>query len=189
MERELPVIETKRLTLRLCPPEVEEIVAYYMRNRRHLREFTPVREEDFYTIAYWKNQLVENMFEFENDQSVRLFMHDNSKPNTIIGTVNFSNIVRRAAQYANLGYDLDEKKQGQGLMHEGLKATISYVFAELNLHRINANYMPTNDRSGRVLRRLGFVVDGYARDYLRINGRWRDHIMTSLTNAEWREPH
>jgi ribosomal-protein-alanine N-acetyltransferase len=49
-----------------------------------------------------------------------------------------------------------------------------------------ANYMPHNRRSGNVLKRLGFVVEGYARDYLMINGKWEDHIFTSLINPHWR---
>ncbi len=184
---DLPVIESERLVLRMCPPDVEAIVAYYMRNRRHLREFTPVREENYYTLSYWNDQLTKNTSEFENGQSVRLFMLEKPESQTVIGAINFSNIVRNAAQFAHLGYDLDEKKQGNGYMTEGLKGAIAYAFSDLNLHRINANYMPTNERSGKVLRRLGFVVDGYARDYLRINGEWRDHIMTSLTNPAWKE--
>jgi ribosomal-protein-alanine N-acetyltransferase len=69
-------------------------------------------------------------------------------------------------------------------MRESLQASISYVFSELRLHRIMANYMPFNRRSGGLLRRLGFVVEGYARDYLQINGAWEDHVLTSLTNTE-----
>ena len=51
-----------------------------------------------------------------------------------------------------------------------------------------ANYIPHNERSGRLLRRLGFMVEGYARDYLFINGAWRDHILTALTNPNPRPP-
>jgi ribosomal-protein-alanine N-acetyltransferase len=71
-------------------------------------------------------------------------------------------------------------------MTEALSIAINYVFEELNLHRIMANYMPHNRRSGNVLKRLGFVVEGYARDYLMINGKWEDHIFTSLINPHWR---
>lgn len=51
-----------------------------------------------------------------------------------------------------------------------------------------ANYVPTNERSGRLLRRLGFTVEGYARDYLFIDGAWRDHVLTSLTNPAVNQP-
>ena len=58
-------------------------------------------------------------------------------------------------------------------------------FREQHLHRISANYLPHNTRSAGVLKRLGFTVDGYARDYLRIDGRWQDHILTSLVDPDW----
>lgn len=56
---------------------------------------------------------------------------------------------------------------------------VDFAFEALGLHRVMANYQPANERSGRFLRRLGFVPEGYARDYLYINGMWRDHILTS----------
>jgi len=70
-------------------------------------------------------------------------------------------------------------------MAEALRALIAYAFGELGFHRIMANYIPTNERSGLLLRRLGFVVEGYARDYLEIDGAWRDHVLTSLTNPNY----
>jgi ribosomal-protein-alanine N-acetyltransferase len=71
-------------------------------------------------------------------------------------------------------------------MSEAVRAVVDYAFAELNLHRIMANYMPTNERSGNLLKRLGFSIDGYAQQYLNLDGAWRDHIMTSITNSNWR---
>ena len=70
-------------------------------------------------------------------------------------------------------------------MAEALQAAINYVFQELNMHRVMANYIPENRRSGNVLKKLGFVVEGYAREYLFINGQWQDHVLTSLTNKAW----
>ena len=49
-----------------------------------------------------------------------------------------------------------------------------------------ANYQPTNVRSGRLLERLGFVREGYARHHLLIDGAWRDHVLTALLNPSWR---
>ena len=71
-------------------------------------------------------------------------------------------------------------------MYEALRASLDYVFQVLNLHRVMANFMPHNARSNGLLRRLGFTVEGYARDYLYIDGAWRDHVLTSLTNPEWK---
>jgi len=53
------------------------------------------------------------------------------------------------------------------------------------MHRIMANYMPHNARSGDLLARLGFQKEGYAKDYLLIDGRWQDHVLTSLTAPDW----
>ena len=73
-------------------------------------------------------------------------------------------------------------------MSEALGAGIGHIFGPLALHRIMANYLPTNERSGRLLRRLGFVVEGFARDYLYIDGAWRDHILTALTSPDATPP-
>jgi len=100
----------------------------------------------------------------------------------VMGTANFTQIVRGSFQACYLGYDLDKRAEGRGLMQEGLEAAIAHVFGPLRLHRIMANHLPYNQRSGALLRRLGFIPEGYARDYLFIDGAWRDHVMTALTN-------
>ena len=71
-------------------------------------------------------------------------------------------------------------------MYEALEALVGFGFDQLNLHRIMANYQPNNTRSKAVLERLGFVTEGLAPKYLFINGDWRDHVLTSLTNDAWR---
>jgi ribosomal-protein-alanine N-acetyltransferase len=65
-------------------------------------------------------------------------------------------------------------------MTEALRAACAYAFSGMGLHRLQANHLPENLKSAAVLRRLGFAVEGYARDFLLINGRWRDHILTAL---------
>ncbi len=100
----------------------------------------------------------------------------------VLGVVNFSNFVWGYFRACHLGFALDERWQGRGVMREALEASIAYVFDELGLHRVMANHLPTNERSARVLRAMGFVPEGYARDYLFIRGAWRDHVLTALTN-------
>ena len=65
-------------------------------------------------------------------------------------------------------------------MQAALVPAIAAVFERYKLHRIMASHQPENVRSGRVLRRLGFGIDGYARDFMRINGEWQDNVLLSL---------
>src|SRR3546814_9602763 len=81
-----------------------------------------------------------------------------------------------------MGYQIDAECEGRGLMTEALRLAIDFMFARFGLHRIMANYIPDNHRSGRVLERLGFEKEGYARNYLFIDGAWRDHVLTALIN-------
>jgi ribosomal-protein-alanine N-acetyltransferase len=103
----------------------------------------------------------------------------------IVASVNLSNVVRGVFQACHLGYSVDAAHEGRGIAFEAVGAVVRFAFAELRLHRVMANYQPTNERSAKLLRRLGFTAEGYARDYLYINGGWRDHVLTSLSNPDW----
>ncbi len=161
------------------------MLTYVTDNRDHLQRYSPVYPNDYYTLDYWKQQLTNHADDFQNDKSLHLCLYEKECPNTVIGTIHFSSIIRRAAQFCFLGYGIAHKVEGRGYMKEALRASITYAFEEMNLHRIMANYVPTNERSGRLLKSLGFVAEGYARDYLRINGEWQDHVMTALINQRW----
>jgi ribosomal-protein-alanine N-acetyltransferase len=95
-------------------------------------------------------------------------------------SISFSGIVHDDFETCWLGYRLDRTLEGRGLMHEALAAAIPAVFERYGLHRIMASHLPENLRSARVLRRLGFGIDGYARDFMRANGQWRDNVLLSL---------
>ena len=188
MDLELPLITSNRLLLRLpILQDIAQIIKYFTINKAYLTPFSPAWIDDFFTAEYWQIHIEKCQLEFINDYSLKLFIYHQTKPQEIIGAINFSNFVRGAASFCNLGYSLAETAQGHGYMTESLKAATEYVFQELNFHRIMANYMPHNRRSGNVLKRLNFVVEGYARDYLLINGKWEDHILTSLTNPNWKQ--
>lgn len=182
-----PVIETERLTLRMAEVgDAAEIVRYFTANREHLAGSRPRMTGDFFTEDFWRSQAHAALSEFRTDRSVRMFMFEKPGGRRVIGNVNFVQFQRGAAFYCTLGYGVDREREGRGLMHEALQAAIGYVFGELNMHRIQANYVPWNRRSGNLLRRLGFTAEGYARDYLYLDGAWQDHVLTSLTNPRWR---
>jgi Acetyltransferases, including N-acetylases of ribosomal proteins len=70
-------------------------------------------------------------------------------------------------------------------MAEALQSVLGFAFGSLELHRVMANHVPGNERSARLLERLGFEREGYAKAYLHLDGRWQDHVLTALTNDRW----
>jgi [ribosomal protein S5]-alanine N-acetyltransferase len=182
----LPNIVTERLIVRLASrKDRDTCLAYYRDNREHLKPYSPTFPPEFFTPEYWERQIDRNIDEFYSDQSVRMFIFEQANPKRAIGNVSLGNIVRNAAHFCYLGYGLAEDMQGKGYATEAVNAVVQYAFNEMKLHRVMANYIPTNERSGKVLRRAGFVVEGYARDYLFLNGKWQDHIMTAIVNPKW----
>jgi ribosomal-protein-alanine N-acetyltransferase len=182
-----PLIESDRLFLRLAnQDDICKIIKFYSNNQRFFTPWHRHWAEDFLTESYWQKQIEKDFQGFESDKSLKLWIFEKTTPEYIVGNVNFDNFVRGAGYFCFLGYNLAEAQQGKGYMTEAVRVAIQYVFEELNLHRIMANYMPHNQRSGNLLKRLGFMVEGYARDYLFINGRWEDHIQTSLINYNWK---
>lgn len=182
-----PLIATERLLLRLATQEdIPAILRYYTENKTYLTPFSPLWSDSFFTKAYWHTQVKNNYLEFINDLSLKLFIFPKEEPTIIIGSINFRNFVRGSAHFCHVGYSLAKAEQSNGYMTEALKAAIQYLFKELNMHRIMANYMPHNQRSSNLLERVGFVVEGYAKEYLLIDGKWQDHILTSITNPQWK---
>jgi ribosomal-protein-alanine N-acetyltransferase len=179
-----PAIETARL--RLALPEVgaaRRVAAYFRENRAHHAPWEPPRDPAFYTDAFWQHRLAQNRAEWQAGKSLRLFLARREDPDgEVLGTCSFTEVVRGAFQACYLGYGLGSGAQGHGFMSEALAAACAFAFDEMRLHRIMANYVPENARSGRVLKRLGFSVEGYARDYLFVGGAWRDHVLTALTS-------
>jgi ribosomal-protein-alanine N-acetyltransferase len=103
----------------------------------------------------------------------------------LVGGLTLSNVRRRAAQFANIGYWMGKDFAGQGLMTEAVSLVIPYVFETLGLHRLHAAFLPVNVASRRVLEKNGFQEEGYADNYLQIDGKWADHVLFGLTRERW----
>ncbi|MFN8606131.1 MAG: GNAT family N-acetyltransferase [Vulcanimicrobiota bacterium] len=179
--RRPPKFETPRLILRMGEErDISSILRYLRGNQARLAPLEPERPVDFYTVDYWRDYLGWARQEFSHETALRLIITPRQKED-VIGMINFSQMFRGPFQACYLGYSLDLEWEGQAIMYEALQVALKYVFEELGFHRVMANYMPENERSGRLLKRLGFVVEGRASDYLQIGGVWRDHVLTSLT--------
>jgi len=186
----LPRLETERLVLRVPGPEdAEEVLAYQVRNRAHLAESGPLREEGFFTLESAEGRGLEARRQYLEDRSACFGLWSREAPRgRVLGTAALTQISRGPAQRCSLGYGLDQEAVGRGYMHEGLEAIIAHAFGALGLHRIEASYVPTNTRSGRVLERLGFQIEGHVRAYVCLNGVWRDHVLTGLINPAHEAP-
>jgi len=179
-------IETNRLLLRIPKKdEANKVLDYFSRNTGHLKETNPPSPKGFFTHEYWEERLEKSIEEFRNDQSLRLFAFLKNDPNKVIASINYTNFSRGPFQACFLGYSICRDSEGKGLMTEALQNTNTFVFEELNFHRIMANYLPENIRSAKLLERLRFSIEGEAQKYLFINGKWRDHVLTSLINLDW----
>lgn len=101
------------------------------------------------------------------------------------GEINLSSIQRGPFQNAYVGYWIDEKWAGQGLMPEAVVVLARFAFEELHLHRIQVSIIPRNQASRRVADKLALRHEGIAEKYLEINGAWEDHVRYAMTSEEW----
>jgi ribosomal-protein-alanine N-acetyltransferase len=104
---------------------------------------------------------------------------------TLVGGITLSNIRRRAAQFGNLGYWMGHDFAGKGYMTEAVGLVVAYAFDSLLLHRVHAAFLPHNMASRRVLEKNGFKEEGFAENYLQIDGRWADHVLFGLTRERY----
>ncbi|RJT39429.1 GNAT family N-acetyltransferase [Rahnella woolbedingensis] len=170
--------------LKILGPEDTGIVhAYFRENVHHLAPWEPLRPADFYSRETLRQRLI-NSFDEAACGTAFQFGIICRETGDMLGACNFTGIVRGAFQACHLGYSVAENQQGKGVMHRALETAINFLFSEQKLHRIMASYIPDNHKSERVLQRLGFEREGYARSYLKIAGRWQDHVLTSLVSPD-----
>lgn len=184
---ETPVLRTERLLLTIPGSRAAEAcVRFNLENREHLAPWNPVMTERDFDVAHAREMLDRHVAEYRRGSryAFKIFDVGRGLDGPLVGSLNFSEVVRGVFQACYMGYALAASAEGRGYMTEACRAGIAYMFEEVRLHRIMANYMPNNARSAAVLQRLGFTVEGTAKDYLYLAGAWQDHVLTSLTNPE-----
>ncbi len=97
--------------------------------------------------------------------------------NKLVGGCNLSNVRRGVSQSATLGYWIGQKFRRHGLTHDAVQAMLAFCFDGLDLHRIEAACIAQNAPSRQLLMKCGFLEEGLAREYLKIDGKWQDHIL------------
>ncbi len=173
-------IQGNKISIRvLNSDDARDLLEYYTRNKDFLSKFEPHRDEEFYTVEVQKQSLIENYKEFIKGEGAHFGIYKEEK---MIGRIRIYNIVHGVFKSAFIGYSMDEQYQGNGYMKEAVSLVVTYAYEELGLHRIEATTLVDNEKSQRVLKACGFNELGICKEYLHINGKWRDHVIFYKNN-------
>jgi [ribosomal protein S5]-alanine N-acetyltransferase len=169
----------------LRPPEMRDYEAWSelrAASRAFLVPWEPTWPGDDLTRAGFRRRLRRSHQEIANDEAYPfLIFRDNG---VLVGGLTLGQVRRSVVQSGTLGYWIGAPHARQGLMTAAVRGIIGYGFTTLRLHRIEASCLPNNRASIRLLERIGFTKEGYARAYLRINGAWQDHLLFALIDTD-----
>lgn len=152
-----------------------------VRNRAFLAPFEPRRPEADFTIEGQCDAIAELAAARAADSAYAFCIRAGGE---LVGRVTLSQVFRKAFRNCYLGYWVGEEHNGRGYATAAVRAAVDYAFGDLGLHRVQANVMTKNPRSGRVLEKAGFRREGLALRYLQIAGRWEDHHLYALTSED-----
>jgi len=168
-------------------PEREDFdtwAALRAESRAFLVPFEPTWPSDAVTRSGFRRRLQRYAADWRDDQGYSFLLFRRAD-RVLLGGLSLSNLRRGVAESASLGYWIGERFARQGFMTEGLGLALAFAFDRLRLHRVEAACLPHNAASRRLLLKSGFREEGFARQYLAIEGRWQDHVLFGLLNDEW----
>lgn len=176
----------KRVYLR--PPhrrDRDAWIAVRRASRAFLEPWEPTWSEDALTKAGFRRRLRRQAHEADEDQGYS-FLIFRMGDDVLLGGVSLSGVQRGVSQSCSLGYWIGEAFARQGYMTDALHTLLPYCFGPLGFHRVEAACLPHNDSSRALLEKCGFRREGYAHEFLKINGRWQDHLLYALLEQDLR---
>jgi [ribosomal protein S5]-alanine N-acetyltransferase len=180
----VPIVRGHRVCLR--PPMTSDYAAWAelrSRSREHLRPWEPQWAHDELSRSAFRRRIRSYQRDLREDLGYA-FLIFGVGDDRLLGGLTLGNVRRGIAQAAAVGYWLGLPYVGHGYMTEAVRALIPFAFDELKLHRLEAACLPHNHASIRVLERNGFRREGLARRYLKIDGRWQDHVLLALLSDD-----
>ena len=172
-----PAIAGDGITLRL--PQNTDYAAWAAlreQSRNFLTPWEPTWPVDDLTRTAFRRRIRRYTEDQRNDLAYA-FMVFRESDNALLGGLTLANIRRGVAQAGSIGYWTGAPFARQGYMTAALRALIPFSFGTLRLHRLEAACIPNNAASIGLLEKTGFKREGYARQYLCINGIWQDHLL------------
>lgn len=180
-------LERPRVYLR--PPQQKDWKTWSevrQKSREFLSPWEPTWPYDALTRGAFRRRVRAYNQEMRQGSSYSFLIFRNSDE-ALLGGVTLSNIRRGVAQTASLGYWIGEAHARQGYMSDALAAVLDFSFGPLGMHRIEAACLPRNAASRALLTKMGFQEEGFARQYLRINGAWQDHVLFAILRDDPRK--
>lgn len=176
----LPLIKGEGLILRA--PKLADH-AEWARLRSESREFLspwePVWPQNDLTRAAFRLR-VRRVAEDMRADAAYAFLVTRESDGVILGGLTLSQVRRRVAMTATLGYWVGLNHARRGHMSRAVRLALDFSFGSLGLRRIEAACLPHNAASVALLEKVGFKREGYAREYLQIAGRWQDHLLYAM---------
>jgi ribosomal-protein-alanine N-acetyltransferase len=177
LSEQLPAIVGDRVTLRAPQmSDYAEWAALRDASREFLTPWEPTWPPDDLTRASYRRRIRRYAEDQRSDLAYPLFVFRKSD-NALVGGLTLANIRRGCAQAGNLGYWMGAAYSRQGYMTAAVRLVIPFAFETLRLHRIEAACIPANVASIRLLEKTGFRREGFAQEYLCIDGAWQDHLL------------
>lgn len=161
--------------------DYESWAALRQASQAWLRPWEPTWPEDDLTRAAFKRRLSIYARELDAGNAWPFFIFAD-REQALVGAITLSNVRRGVAETGTLGYWIGQPHAGRGHATAAVRAVVTHAFDELKLHRVEAACVPANLPSRRVLEKSGFVLEGRARAYLKINGAWADHLLFGIVN-------
>jgi ribosomal-protein-alanine N-acetyltransferase len=159
-------------------------------NREFMTPWEPVRTEEYFTVAGQRAEIEGALGRYEAGTGLPHVILDREEDGAgeVVGRITLNGIVRGPFQSCSVGYWVGAAHNGRGVATAAVAGIKRVAFQELGLHRIQAETLPHNTGSQRVLARNGFVRIGMAPAYLHIAGRWQDHILFQALNEAYASP-
>jgi ribosomal-protein-alanine N-acetyltransferase len=156
--------------------DYSEWVALREASRDFLTPWEPTWPADDLTRASFRRRMKRYSEDQRSDLAYPLFIFRKSD-GVLVGGLTLANVRRGCAQAGSLGYWMGAAYAGKGHMTAAVAAVLPFAFGTLRLHRVEAACIPANIASIRLLEKTGFRREGFARQYLCIDGIWQDHLL------------
>jgi ribosomal-protein-alanine N-acetyltransferase len=165
--------------------DAETLARLLAANRDYLAPWSPLQDDAYYTAAGQREVLARQLTAYKRGAMLPLAILDSD--GAIAGSINLNSIIRGAFQNGSVGYWVSQSQAGHGLASAAVADVAALAFGELGLHRIDAATLLNNTPSQRVLLHNGFRPFAVAEGYIKIAGRWQDHVLFQLrsTVPDW----